>query len=82
MGVSLMARERDWLQEVFVIGLQEISMRGRQGAEIDQVNDAIQKTLRPEHLFALAEFFDVCQARIELRDRRLVTTNQPERRLQ
>lgn len=77
-----MARERDWLQEAFIMGLREISLRGRRGEDVDRSQQAIESELRPEHLTAIAEYFNVCQARIQLRDRRLVGTNQPERRLQ
>lgn len=76
-----MPRERDPLAEICLLVLNERELRGR-GAAADELTDAIERTLDARHVEALLEFAQVCQARLELRGRRLVTPNQPERRLQ
>lgn len=76
-----MPRERDPLAEICLLVLNERELRGR-GAAADEITDAIERSIDGRHVEALLEFAQVCQARIELRGRRLVGTNQPERRLQ
>jgi len=76
-----MARERDPLAEICLLVLNERELRGR-GAAVDDVADAIERSIDGRHVDALREFAEVCQARIDLRDRRLVTSNQTERRIQ
>ena len=72
-----MARERDPLAEICLMVLSERELRGR-GAAADEISDAIERSIDGRHVDALLEFAQVCQARLKLRSRGLVTRNQTE----
>lgn len=76
-----MARERDPLAEICLLVLNERELRGR-GAAVDELCDAIERSIDGRHVEALVDFAELCQTRMKLRSKRLAEPTQPDRRVQ